>query len=161
MTMSKLKLEERSKFLTLFGRSEKNNFAVVGKGTFVNKQTWVNHVYMITPKHLEWNPDSMYLGKEQIEAMEREHGPMCGQKRRSFEDGYSGQECDMKYEDHKYDDESVHSHVIECKRPITDDGKKLCKELLTFLKVVKKKGKLTNDCGFAFVDIHGKGAKQQ
>jgi hypothetical protein len=34
------------------------------------------HPYCIGPKHLKYN-DSMYLGRNQIEKMEREHGPMC------------------------------------------------------------------------------------
>ena len=54
-----------------YGTSGKQHFRVVS-------EVGVPHPYMVTEKHLEYNQDQMYLGKEQIEEMEKEHGHMCG-----------------------------------------------------------------------------------
>lgn len=64
------------------------------------------HPYCITPNHLKYN-DSMYIGGEQIERMERTRGGMCGMytdgnkiKNGSF---VGGTRCTTLYSEHTSD----------------------------------------------------------
>lgn len=126
---------------TKFGESSKHNFKIVDTIP-------TPHPYTITPKHLQFN-DSMYLGKEQIERMEKMHGGMCGHK----EEGW--RQCQLKYSEHKQ------ALVVQCKIPLTKDGKKMIPELHKWLLKIKSEAEKEGFDGFAFVDENGKGAKVQ
>jgi len=114
-------------FSEKYGKSKNGNFIVE------DDTVGVPHMYMITEKHLEYN-DSMYLGQEQIESMEREHGTMCGYK------------CGMPYSEHK------HALAILCKKKPASKTGKTVKELREYLELIKDKSKENEFEGFVLVD---------
>jgi len=139
--MSELKnkwcdLKDLKKLIKKHGESSKSNFSITDTIP-------IPHSYMITSKHLEYN-DSMYLGKKEIELMEKEHGSLCGQR-----------DCNLKYEDHKS------GLLILCKIPMSQKNNKnrLNKELHVYLMEIKKTLDLKKFEGFVFIDKSGNGAK--
>lgn len=110
-----------------YGTSKKHNFRIVS-------EVGVPHPYMVTEKHLEYNQDQMYLGKEQIEEMEKEHGNMCGFK------------CGMPWSEHKI------ALMVECTADIHTKTGKMNRELQTYLKSIKDKTEKNGYAGFAFLD---------
>lgn len=101
------------------------------KGFTVKEVTTINyrpHPYCITPKHLERNPHPMVIGHEQIEEMERKHGPMCGM----YGDGSSRwrnsrtakfpKRCDTPYDEHVSDKVAVIQTTQDCKQLKDIDG---------------------------------------
>lgn len=109
-----------------YGVSGKQNFRIVS-------EVGVPHPYMVTEKHLEYNT-GMYLGKEQIEEMEKEHGPMCGFN------------CDMPWSEHKL------ALMVECKADIHTKTGKMNRELQSYLASIKSKTEKNGYAGFAFLD---------
>jgi hypothetical protein len=114
-------------FKERYGNSKNGNFIVE------NDSVGTPHPYMITAKHLEHNPDPMYIGKEQILAMESEHGKMCGYN------------CGLTYEEHKS------ALAVLCKKnPSTKTGKTV-KELRDYLQSIKDKSEENEFEGFVLV----------
>ena len=110
-----------------YGTSKKQNFRIVS-------EVGVPHPYMVTEKHLEYNQDQMYLGKTQIEDMEKEHGNMCGFN------------CNMPWSEHKI------ALMVECKVDIHTKTGKMNRELQAFLKSIRDKTEKNGYAGFAFLD---------
>lgn len=125
------------------GESENGNYKIIDTIP-------IPHPYMVTSKHLEYNRDEMYLGIEQIERMEKEHGPLCGQRINAHRD-----QCTLKYGDHKS------GLLIQCKLPMTspEDKTKFNDELYKYMLKIKENLDTKKFDGFGFVDMEGKGAK--
>ena len=110
-----------------YGMSDKKRYRVVG-------EVGVPHPYMITEKHLAYNQNEMYLGKEQIERMEKEHGSMCGFK------------CGLLNDEHQV------ALLVECKAEIRTKTGRMNRELQAYLNAIKTKTEKNGYAGFAFLD---------
>lgn len=110
-----------------YGTSAKKRYRVVN-------EVGVPHPYMITPNHLKYNSDEMYLGKEQIERMEQEHGAMCGFK------------CGLPWHEHQL------ALLIECTSDIRTKTGRMNRELQAYLTKIKVKAEKNGYVGFAFLD---------
>lgn len=110
-----------------FGASSKRNFEIIDI-------IGVPHPYCITSKHLQYNT-SMYLGKEQIEDMEKTHGKMCG---------VFG--CNLLYNEHKQ------ALLVSCKADLKDKDGNINKELHKYLLKCKPLAVEHKFEGFAFLD---------
>jgi len=138
-----------TKLFSKVDKSSKGNYYTNGKDMEGNSVG--GHPYCITPKHLQYNPDSMYLGEPQILEMEKSHGNMCGYK------------CGHPYKDHKMEK----ALFVLCKKPmfvkskdINNPKTKATKELHQFLLKLKKKYSKKYP-GFAFVKEDGKTPAQE
>lgn len=92
------------------------------------------HPYCITHHHLSRN-SSMHLGKEQIEAMEKKHGPMCG---------VPG--CNVYYEQHTSDKACFLQLTQNLQQSVAQEKLKSAIPILTENKID----------GFVFVDTREK-----
>ena len=118
--------QQTQKDFKRFNQSLNNNFKIIDT-------LGVPHPYMITEKHLEHN-DSMYLGKEQIDKMELDHGSMCGFK------------CGLSYAEHKQ------ALLVECKKNMKTKKGFLNRELKKYLLSIKDQATKEKFEGFAFLD---------
>lgn len=141
MTEEKIKLQKK------YGSSSKDNFKVIDT-------IGVPHPYCISNKHLEFN-DSMYLGKEQIERMEKEHPDqvMCDICKKA--NNKNGDQI-LKFSEHKQ------ALLVQCKQDMTvgkpdKDGKvKANPELHKYLLSIKDKATKDHYEGFTFLDARSK-----
>jgi len=124
--------ERLNKYKKIFGKSDSGNFEVMDTIP-------VPHAYMITPKHLIYNKNEMYLGDTQIERMESEHGSLCGQIG-----------CNLRWAEHKQ------ALLVKCLTSFKskDDPKKMNEELYEWLLKCKPLVEKNSLEGFAFMEMN-------
>lgn len=135
--LSEQEQTEREQFLKDYGTSKNGNF-------FIIDSLGVPHPYMITPKHLEFNGDSIYLDIERAEKNSQQAHPNNILKQAVCDICKSLHFKNSSYKILSYDE---HQRVllVNCKMAIQDN-----EELKTYLLKIKEKATKNKFIGFAF-----------